>query len=325
MDKKARPQTILIVDDTPENIHILLETLRQGHKILAATTGEQALRTAKSDHPPDLIILDILMPGMDGYEVCKRLKEDGQTRDIPILFISALGETTDKVRAFRSGGVDYITKPFQTEEVLARVETHLALRRMQKELQEVNNELEKANFELERLANLDGLTQIPNRRHFDSVLGNEWKRMTREKDPVSLIMCDIDYFKRYNDTYGHIAGDECLKKVAQSVCCMLKRPADLVARYGGEEFAVLLPKTTPDGALAVANEILSGIRDLKIEHISSDISPFVTMSVGVGGMVPETDIRPEALVERTDKALYRAKANGRNRIEMDTIKAGGQT
>ncbi len=324
MDKNKRSQTILIVDDSPENIHILMETLKQGHKILAATSGVRALEIAMSENPPDLIVLDIIMPGMDGYEVCERLKTDQRTCNIPILFISALDETTDKVKAFLSGGVDYITKPFQTEEVLARVQTHLSLRRMQKKLQEVNSELAQVNLELERLANLDGLTQIPNRRHFDNVLRNEWKRMLRENKPISLIMCDIDYFKRFNDTYGHIAGDECLKKVVQGICGTHKRPADLVARFGGEEFAVLLPNTDLEGASAVANEVLSGIRDLKIVHISSDITPFVTMSIGVGEIVPTVGVPPEVLVELSDKALYRAKDNGRNRIELDESKLRGR-
>jgi diguanylate cyclase (GGDEF)-like protein len=319
MKDEERSQTVLIVDDTPDNIRILMETLKGDYKILAATSGEKALNASNWPVLPDLIILDIMMPGMNGYEVCRKLKEDERIKDIPVLFMSALNETTDKVKAFSAGGVDYITKPFQAEEVRARVQTHMAMRRLQKELQELNRELAEANQQLERLANLDGLTQIANRRHFNNTLEKEWLRMVREKLPISLILIDIDYFKRYNDTYGHLAGDECLKKVAQCIYCTAKRPADLVARYGGEEFVVLMPNTHIKGALTVAEEIRNGIRELKIEHSASDVSLFLSLSMGICGKTPGRASSPEALLAEADTALYKAKNSGRNRIVAQGI------
>ncbi len=319
---------ILIVDDTPENLTVLRQMLTEhGYRVRPALSGEIALKAVQADIP-DLILLDIMMPGMNGFEVCSKLKSEARTRDIPVLFISALIETEDKIRGFQAGGVDYIIKPFHTAEVLARIETHLMLRNLQKKIQEQNVELIReikereraeealveANRKLELLATIDGLTDIPNRRQFDLFLQQEWKRLMREQVPMALILCDIDCFKLYNDAYGHVAGDKCLKQVAQGIRRSLKRSADFVARYGGEEFAVIMSNTGIDGAIKVAEEIRKEIGALKIPHVRSEVGRHLSLSMGVGSTVPDRSGGPEAFINEVDQFLYQAKEAGRDRI-----------
>ena len=312
---------ILIVDDTPENLTVLRQMLTEhDYRVRPALSGEIALKAVKADIP-NLILLDIMMPGMDGFEVCSKLKSEARTSDIPVLFISALNEAEDKIKGFQVGGVDFITKPFNTAEVLARVETHLSLRNMHLQLlgeieerKRAEKALEKANRELDQLASLDGLTKIANRRQFDLHLQQEWKRLRREQVPISIILCDIDYFKRYNDAYGHVAGDKCLKQVAQGIRRAVKRPADLVARYGGEEFAVILTNTDIEGAVKVAEEIRKEINLLKIPHVHSEVSQHVSISMGVSSMIPDRPDGPEAFINDVDQLLYQAKEAGRDRI-----------
>ena len=328
MSPEKRSKSILVVDDTPGNVRLLAEILTErGYKVRPALNGVRALETIGKELP-DLVLLDIMMPGMDGYEVCRRMKAKESTRDIPVIFLSALDGTFDKVTAFDVGGVDYITKPFHAEEVLARVRTHLMIRDMQARLREQNRQLrleieerkkteaalEKAHHELEKLASQDGLTQLANRRLPDQHLEKEWLRSLREQEPLSIIMCDIDYFKSYNDAYGHQAGDDCLKKIAQRLSCAVKRPADLVARYGGEEFVVVLPNTDLPGAEGMAHLISREIGLLKIPHSHSKVSREVTLSLGVACVVPDRGNSPESLVAAADKALYLAKETGRARI-----------
>ncbi|HEY9853447.1 MAG TPA: diguanylate cyclase [Leptolyngbyaceae cyanobacterium] len=479
---------ILVVDDTIVNLTLLSQILsRQGYKVRVAPNGNLALQSARSN-PPDLILLDIKMPQMNGYEVCQQLKEDRRTCDIPIIFISALDEAVDKVTAFKIGAVDYITKPFEEIEVLARIENQLRLRRFQIELQNQNAQLQllltttqaissaanveealevilanvcltigwdfgeawipnsetklleysrawygnkvdlqqfhsescklrfavgeglpgrvwfsqqlewiedvsqaeeevfyrvqsateaglkgaiaipiafehqvlavllffqkremipdersltlvnaiatqlgsmihrkkieadliRANLELERLANLDGLTKVANRRRFDTYLSQEWQRGIREKQPLSLILFDVDYFKKYNDYYGHQCGDECLQKIALAATRAAKRSADLVARYGGEEFAIILPNTPAEGAIQVAQAIREQMRQLMIPHIASDVNEYVSLSLGVCSVVPMGDRSPETLIAAADRALYQAKTQGRDRIIFQT-------
>ncbi|WP_421656321.1 diguanylate cyclase domain-containing protein [Leptothermofonsia sp. ETS-13] len=325
--------TILIVDDTLENLHLLSRILtRRGYEVRAVTSGEMALSSIQAA-PPDLILLDICMPQMDGYELCQLLKASAQTQDIPVIFISALDEVLDKLRAFDVGGVDYITKPFRIPEVMARVTIHIKLRRLQQQLHEQNEllkqqvrdrlaaeaALQAANQELHRLANLDGLTQVANRRRFDEYLEQEWRRLTREQLPLSLILCDVDCFKAYNDTYGHQSGDDCLRTIARVLQAAAKRPADVVARYGGEEFAIILPNTPQEGAVQVAEEIRTGIKRLQMEHKGSSVSLFVTLSLGVATIVPQLTLIPDCLVAAADKALYRAKTEGRDRIIEECV------
>lgn len=506
MNKSKLPQykaDILIVDDTPDNLRLLSNMLMsQGYQVRKAINGKLALKGVQLSQP-DLILLDINMPEINGYEVCKKLKSTEVTRNIPVIFISALDETLDKVKAFQVGGVDYITKPFQLEEVLARVENQLTIHQLQKQLYQQNSQLQleilerqkveeeirflftttqlisksidfddalkvtlkqvclaigwdlgeawipnnktskleysagwytsekslkkfienskalklspseglpgriwnskqiewledvsqeikpnfirqedalemglrtafgipilvndqvlsilvfykkqlsepeprlidlvhavatqlgsliqlksteaalvKANQELEQLATVDSLTGIANRRLFDEYLGIEWLQMFREQSPISLILCDVDFFKLYNDTYGHLVGDFCLQQVATTINTCVKRPTDLVARYGGEEFAVILPNTDAKGALQVAESIRQKVQALKITHTTSSVSEFVTLSLGVTSVIPNTEINPDLLIAITDKALYSAKQQGRNRIIIENL------
>ncbi|MDM8516600.1 diguanylate cyclase [Desulfobacterales bacterium HSG16] len=444
--------TIVIVDDTPDNLRLLTRLLNeQGYKTRPILNGKRALSAIKKA-PPDLILLDIVMPEMSGYEVCKKLKTDENAQDIPIIFLSALNEAVDKVKALSIGGVDYITKPFQAEEVLARVKTHLTLHKIKYQLQEQNTQLqqevqqrEKAekvlyqsrallasvlnssqdgimafqslrsekgdivdfqwlvanpvamktleqmpddltgkpllkhvsgiretglfdacvsvvetgetldkdwyyNHEkikgwfhivavklgdgiavtfrditerkimeltLARQAHMDGLTELANRHCLDEYLEREWQRCTRERQTLAVIFCDIDHFKYYNDAYGHQMGDECLIQVAKAFGRAVNRPGDLVARFGGEEFVIILSNTDNDGALQVAESIQNEIEMLQIPHKSSEVNAYVTLSLGVASTMPVTDNNSETLLAAADKALYAAKQNGRNRIEIE--------
>ncbi len=452
----SQPENILIVDDHPENLKILTQMLSQkNYKLRKAINGEMALNAAFSK-PPDLILLDIVMPEMDGYQVCQHIKENPITSEIPVIFISALDEAFNKVKAFEMGGVDYITKPFQIKEVLARVQLQLRLQHQTQQLKEQNQKLqqeintrkeleiqlnlfnqaiftcrngviitdatqsdnpiiyvnqafekitgysvsevwgkncrflqgedrdqpnldiirnalkndedclviirnyrkdgtlfwnevsispvrdaggnithyigiqsditerhrmqialEEANRKLQHLANIDGLTQIANRRSFDETLEQEWKRCFREQQPIALILCDVDYFKAYNDYYGHLQGDECLIQVAQAISQVIKRPADLVARYGGEEFVVILPNTDGSGARQVAQLIQDQIRQLQSPHVKSDVSSYITLSLGISSIIPSGMTSPDHLVNAADSALYQAKQQGRDQIVVN--------
>lgn len=319
-------KSILLVDDNLSNLKLLSNVLEaRGYTLRAANNGTMALRSATTV-PPDLILLDINMPDLDGYEVCRRLKLMPGLADIPVIFISTLDDVRDKVRAFEVGGVDYITKPFRFEEVLARVETHITLCRLRKQLvaqnealqkeigdrQRMEMELHAANRELLRLSRLDGLTQIANRLYLNEYMAQEWSRARREKYPLSILMCDIDRFKQYNDTYGHLQGDECLRSVARALAQAVHRPADLVARYGGEEFAVVLPNTGREGVQEVSERIRNRVKALAIPHETSDIQPMVTVSLGGATTVPRLGDPPDGLLEAADRALYAAKTGGRN-------------
>ena len=304
---------ILIVDDNATNLSVLSKNLKTaGFKVRVAIDGETAIEQVK-DEPPELILLDIIMPGIDGFATCNMLKTNPATRDLPVIFLTALSETQDKLKGLSVGAVDYITKPFQEEEVLARVIIHLKLRFLTKTVVEQAAALQKANQYLQLLANLDGLTQIPNRRQLDEYLNQEWRRLSRENLPLSLIMCDIDYFKHYNDYYGHLAGDNCLKEVAQAIDRAVKRPADLVARYGGEEFAVIMPNTNAEGAIRVAELIQLEIKQLKIPHAQSQVSAYITLTLGISSQVPTQESQPKFLIDAADQALYAAKKQGRDR------------
>lgn len=440
--------TILLVDDIPENLQLLGDLLtRLGYTVRSVISGKMALKTVRVKQP-DIILLDIKMPEMDGYQVCEALKADPELQAIPVIFISALDDVLDKVKAFSSGGIDYITKPFQVEEVVARIEGPLTIQRQQKQLQEeikkrreaeevlyqsrsllasvlnsslngiaamqavrkpatgniedfrclvvnpviaralnrareelvgkmgfkrflhqfgidlfeqfvavvetgeaiaqdiclqgqetfwyhltavklgdgfavtlqditdrkvIELQLQQVNQKLEELANLDGLTKIANRRCFDQRIQAEWFRLSREQQPLSLIMLDIDAFKAYNDFYGHLAGDDCLGLIAQEIAKIVKRPADMVARFGGEEFVILLPNTDTQGAIKLAEEIQGLLRKLAIPHKLSQISETVTVSQGIATLFPDLDRIPNLLIGQADGALYQAKDAGRNR------------
>ncbi|NET25506.1 diguanylate cyclase domain-containing protein [Okeania sp. SIO1I7] len=499
MDQKKSqnlPANILVVDDAPENLRLLASMLEHhGYYVRKAINGRIAINGAQISKP-DLILLDINLPDIDGYEVCQQLKTFEKTKEIPVIFISSYNQEVDKIRAFEVGGRDYITKPFQIREVLARVENQLSTYRLQMELKERNSKLEQeiierqrteeqirfllltnqaisatsdihsalevtlnyicsnirwdfgeawllssdgskivhsqafytneenlyefrdysknltftfhkslpgrvwqsqysewiedifqtspdffqrydiavkvglkscfavpilwsnqvlgilvffkkevisknqqlidlvkavanhlgvmiqsrkaeytlklANQRLHLLATLDGLTQVANRRHFDEYLDQEWQRMKRDGLPFSLIICDVDYFKLYNDNYGHQAGDDCLKKIAKTIQKMVDRPGDLVARYGGEEFAIILPNTDAECAFRIAETIRLEVQNLKIIHAKSEINEYVTISLGISSMIPQENQSPAELISLADQALYQAKNQQRN-------------
>jgi len=291
--------TILIVDDTPTNIETLDEVLEDRYEILVATDGRRALEVAVGEKP-DLVLLDIVMPGMDGFEVCRRLKSDPATWSIPVIFITAMSEVADEAAGLEVGAIDYIIKPFSPPIVRARVRNHLELKR--------HRDL------LEHLSEVDGLTGIANRRRFDSSLASEWQRGTRSRSSLALLMLDVDEFKAYNDYYGHADGDQCLRRIAATMRGALRRPADLAARYGGEEFAGILPDTDMDAAAGMAERIRAGVEELAISHDRSWVAPVVTVSIGVASAVPRSDHEPLSLVARADVHLYRAKRSGCNRV-----------
>lgn len=291
-----RPR-ILIVDDEPINIDILNSLLRTDHKIMVATDGEQAIEAATQGQP-DLILLDILLPGLDGHQVCRKLKSDPATRAIPIIFITVMGDAENETMGFALGAVDYIPKPFNSAVVKARVGVHLRLKRQ--------------NDMLENLALRDPLTGVPNRRAYDQTCIEEWRRCQRENQPISIFMIDVDQFKKYNDNYGHGAGDETLSRIAKAINGCIHRPGDMLARYGGEEFVVIMPGTHKEGAMQMAQQFHAAIAELAISHEHSTVSPHVTICVGVATTSRTDVITLEQLSEAADKMLYEAKESGRN-------------
>ncbi|VBB08122.1 nucleotide cyclase [Lucifera butyrica] len=294
-------QTILIVDDSRLNVQILRDMLADQYEIFCATSGEQALSIATSENV-DLILLDVIMPEMDGYEVCTSLKKNPQTRNIPVIFISALSDTEDITKGLDIGAIDYIIRPFNQSIVKARVRNHL--------------ELKKYRDLLEKLSLLDGLTGIANRRYFDEAFDKEWRRALRNRDSLSVLMLDIDYFKKYNDYYGHLRGDDCLRQVGQALKNSTIRGGDFVARYGGEEFVAILSSTPAENAFIVAEKMRKDIESLQISHPMSTVSEYVTVSIGAAAIIPEQGMTPAGLLEKADKALYRAKSEGRNRTAL---------
>jgi diguanylate cyclase (GGDEF)-like protein len=321
-------ENILIVEEENNGMTILSSLLTQsGYQVRQVVDTQMALRTAQISQP-DLILLEIKEPQSEGYEVCKRLKSEAKTQQIPVIFLGSVNEVFDRVTALALGATDYITKPCHWQEILIRVENHLNSLRQQKELlaenaklqQELEHclmaeaSLERSNEELMLLATLDSLTQVANRRRFDEYIYQEWRRLIRYKEPISLILCDVDFFKDFNDRYGHQSGDNCLQQIAQAIRRVIKRPADLVARYGGEEFAVILPNTNIQGAVYVAEMIQLEIQLLKIPHAFSQISSYITLSLGVATMIPSLDMNPGGLIAVADLALYEAKHQGRDRI-----------
>ncbi len=291
--------SVLIVDDNPVNIQILAGALRANHRVRVANSGLKTLEVAVSDDPPDIILLDIMMPEMDGYEVCRRLKNNPKTMDIPIIFVTAKAESDDEAFGLNLGAVDYISKPYSLPVVKARVRAHLQLKQRTDMLAE--------------LAMLDGLTGIANRRNFDLALEREWGRSVRKISDIALIMLDIDFFKAYNDHYGHGAGDECLRLTAQALEACVHRPTDLVARYGGEEFCVLLPETDAAGTGKMAEALRRSVKKLALPHAFSTVADHVTISAGYASVIATPDSSPTLLLQNVDSALYIAKKRGRNR------------
>lgn len=292
--------TVLVVDDSKIIRNLLATILGKEHRVLLAEDGEAGLRMAQ-EHLPDLILLDVIMPGLDGYAVCARLKSDPRTEEIPVLFLSGLSSSEDEALALDAGAIDFITKPVRPVPVAARVRNQLELKRSRDRLRD--------------LSLLDGLTGVANRRRFDRALESEWRRGRRSRAPLSVILGDVDWFKAYNDGYGHAQGDECLKLIARSFSESLLRPSDLAARYGGEEFVCILPETDAEGALEVAERIRAALKALQLPHEFSPASPFVSVSLGVATVHPDAEPGGSAALMRlADERLYQAKAAGRDRV-----------
>lgn len=323
--------TILIIDDSPVALAVFREMLTvSGYSdIVACTSVEDAFRrmcvageTGESCLRVDLILMDLNLPDENGISACRRLKQIERFKRIPVIIVSGNEQAERLEEAFDAGAVDYIRKPVERLELLARVRSALRLKeemnarlRREAELLELAGRLEEANRELQRLSALDGLTGIPNRRSLDEFLDKEWKRAHRDGKSLAVIMIDIDFFKAYNDTHGHLEGDECLRKVAASLRKIFRRPGDLVGRFGGEEFAAVLSDTGIHGGLVLAEAARGAVEQLGISHGASPLGGSVTISVGVAAVIPGDIDDPAALVAAADVALYRAKQGGRNRIE----------
>ena len=294
--------TVLVVDDEKHNRTLLADLLREDCRVLLAKNGEQALQRAR-EQQPDLILLDVLMPDMDGYQVIQALKNDDATRRIPVIFVSALDAPENEERGLDLGAADYISKPFHPSIVRKRVRNHL---------QAVHQ-----RHLLEKMAMIDAVTELPNRHRYNEVLLNEWRRCNRMGIPLSLSIIDIDHFKRYNDHHGHAHGDVVLKQIAQKIGEFVRRPGDLAARYGGEEFVIVLPGADAASAQQHTEDICRAIEAMQIPHPAS-VSPYVTVSVGGATQMPDQDGNfIPILFKAADTALYRAKAEGKNRVVWD--------
>jgi len=289
--------SILIADDEKMNVDMLGGILSPMYNLLVSRNGTRAVELAK-EHTPDLILLDVLMPDMTGFEVIKVLKGDEKTVNIPVIFITGLSSAEDEARGFALGAVDYITKPFNKAVVKARVNTHL---RIVDQMRIIKN-----------IGLIDPLTKIANRRGFENRLTVEWSRAIRDQTPLSLLMMDIDMFKKYNDTYGHLQGDIALKKFVEVSVNSLMRDIDFIARWGGEEFVILLPGTYEMGAAQIAERVRGNVEALSIPSDEGDDTR-ITVSIGVIAVVPSMETSITDFIKKADKALYAAKEAGRNR------------
>lgn len=271
---------------------------------------------------PTIILQDLIMPDVDGYTLVNAYRDNSETRDIPVIVLSTKEDPEDKSLAFERGADDYLVKPPNKIELIARIRANsqkylrkLKLDAAYKSILQLKSELEESNRELQKLSSLDGLTGIANRRKFDEFLKSECLRSARDDTALSLILIDIDFFKPYNDNYGHLAGDGCLRRVATALSEVVCRPADLVARYGGEEFGVILPNTEITGAKSLAEKLCDKIRSLEIPHEYSDAANHVTISLGIASVVVGENATPAELINQADNALYHAKESGRNRYQ----------
>jgi diguanylate cyclase (GGDEF)-like protein len=299
-DVLSNKPRILIVDDDKISLRLLVGLLKQDYILEQAESGKQALEIIEKNLP-DLILLDVMMPEMDGFQVIHELKSKERTQNIPVIFITALHSFRSEEAGLSLGAVDYIKKPFIPSIVQARVRNILTMVRHRKLL--------------ETLAHIDGLTEIPNRRYFDLALQREWQRAMRYQNFISIAIADVDYFKQFNDNYGHAKGDQILILLANEIKLNLKRPFDLVSRYGGEEFGIVLPRISPDKACQLCETIRTAIEHLNIVHEFSLVSKKITISIGGTTIIPEQNLELSTIVEKADLQLFEAKHKGRNRVE----------
>lgn len=300
---EIRPR-ILVVDDSPVNTELMAQALIENYEIFIANSGAEALSIAQQIPAPDIILLDLNMPDMSGYEVAKQMQLEESTRNIPVIFLTTLSDTENETYGLHSGAVDFISKPFDLPGAAEKIKYHLAL----KHYREI----------LSITGDTDALTQIPNRRRFDEMLAIEIRKAKRNNTPLSVIKIDIDCFKQYNETYGHLAGDDCLQEIALTLKKVLKRAGDLTARWGGQEFACLLPDTNSKGAAHVAENLSKAVLNLRIPHLTSPIAKVVTLSLGVATAIRSAENSGEdlfeELIDHAQAALIEAKERGRNRV-----------
>lgn len=294
--------TILVVDDMTTTLLLLHDLLKDTYEVKIAKSGTKALEILESPNDIDLILLDIEMPDINGYDVCKRIKNNETIKNIPIIFITGRTSQEDEEYGLNLGAIDYITKPFNKAIVKLRIKNYLDLK--------IKNDM------LEKLSMYDGLTNIRNRRFFDETFEKTFSEIKRDKKSLAVLMIDIDFFKPYNDNYGHGQGDETLRKVAKALEKTIKRASDFVARYGGEEFVILLKDIKKDGVEAVANNLLNAIRELKITHEFSKIENYVTVSIGASFYNSNSDVTKLELLLKADETLYNVKNSGRNNFAI---------
>jgi diguanylate cyclase (GGDEF)-like protein len=292
-------QTVLIIDDSPSNIQMLHTVLGLDHHVIFAVSGQEGLDLAFS-HKPDLILLDVALPDLDGYTVCIQLKANVITKATPVVFLAAEDNQMDEVRGLLAGGIDFIAKPFSPAVVQARVKNHLEHKRY-RDL-------------LENIAATDGLTGVANRHKLDEYADLEWRRAIRNHTPLSLILMDVDDFKQFNDFYGYMAGDTVLAQIALKLTQAARRPADLIARYSGDAFACVLPETHAAGMMHVASMLHEKVTSLKIPHEKSGVLHLLTMSFGAANLVPELNQPVAVIFKRAEELLERAKRNGGNQV-----------
>jgi two-component system cell cycle response regulator len=304
---------ILLVEDDPLQANVAKEYLESsGYEIIWAENGKTAIKLAKTQ-PIDLILLDMMLPDLNGNEVCRWLKLNEDTKGIPIIIVSIMGSTKEKVTGLEAGAEDYLPKPYNEIELNARIYACLRTKALQDELRDKNRQLEEVLLKVEQLAITDPLTKLFNRRRFETTLENEFKRTMRYGSANSCLMIDIDHFKKINDEYGHHVGDVVLKEISEVIKDCI-REIDTVARWGGEEFIVLLPETKKEEALKVAKRIL----DVIAGHSFSQITRQITVSIGLAS-VPDPSIdTAEKLIQTADFVLYEAKSKGRNRVEVSS-------
>lgn len=323
---------VLIVDDEKMVLNILATLIKEwDYEVILASNGEEAWKLLQEIDEPLILLVDWIMSGMDGLELCKKIKKSEKATNTHVIMLTAKSDIEDLVSGFDAGADDFLTKPVDPRELSSRLSVGRRILKYQYDLEHRNcvlqattkimenimKELNSANEKLRVLSMVDELTGVPNRRCLEDYLAREWGYGLRNKDPLTVIMIDVDFFKLYNDTYGHQMGDQCLRKVAGILNHTVARSGDLVARYGGEEFVVALRNTSNVGAKKVAECLRQRVEDMRIQHTASTIGPYVTISLGIATLIPELMSSHKELIEKADRALYQAKNNGRNQWVVD--------
>jgi diguanylate cyclase (GGDEF)-like protein len=318
-DFENKPPLILVVDD--ENTFRLVvqrAMQKEGYRVIEACNGKHCLEICQQ-HSPDMVLLDAMMPEMDGFACCAQMRATLGNDCPPVLMITSLNDKESIHRAFEIGATDYITKPIDWEVLRQRVQRLLTYKGAREELRnqiqrecQLTVQMEASNRDLQRLASFDSLTGLANRRYFDEYLQREWKRLEKVQLPLSLILCEIDFFSAYHDTYGYQAADQCLRQVAHTINKCKRRSTDIVARYGGEQFAIVLPKTDAEGAIDVAEKIRFSVKALEIIHAASKVNDFVTLSLGVASVIPCPKVSVSRFITIADSSLHQAKYEGSN-------------